>query len=39
VSGDINTASQAHGVTFTAQEKRWIAALVMEARYSRDIIG
>jgi hypothetical protein len=39
VSDDIDTASGAYGVTFTAQEKRWIAALVMATKYTRDIVG
>lgn len=39
VSTDIDAASSPYGVTFTVQEKNWIAALVMEVKYSRDIIG
>ena len=39
ISSAIDSASSPYGVTFSAQEKRWVAALVMEVKYSRDIIG
>jgi len=37
VSGAIDAAASPYGVTFTAQEKRWIVALVMSAKCNRDI--
>ena len=39
ISDGIDTAAAVHSVTFTANEKKWIAALVMEVRYTRDVIG
>ncbi len=38
VSDDIDTASTPYGVTFTNSEKKWIAALVMEINYVKDIL-
>lgn len=36
VSSDIDNASSTYGVTFTNQQKRWIAAKVMELCFVRD---
>jgi hypothetical protein len=38
-SSRIDTATTPHGVTFTNQEKKWLAAVVMEVKYTRDILG
>lgn len=37
ISNVINNASQPHGVTFTANEKKWIVALTILMKYNRDI--
>lgn len=39
VSNAIDGASSPYGVTFTAMEKRWITALVMEFKHTRDLLG
>lgn len=39
INNAINAASGVYGITFTVQEKRWLAALVMEVKFTRDIIG
>lgn len=39
ISTEIDTATSPYGITFTNQEKKWIVALVMEMKYTRDIIG
>lgn len=38
VSADMDTASQAHGVTFSNPQKKIIAAWVMELNHVRDTI-
>ena len=39
ISSSIDAASSPYGITFTAQEKRWIAAMVMEVKFTRDVVG
>ena len=39
VSNDIDTASTPYSVAFTNEEKKWIAALVMEVNYVKDVLG
>lgn len=39
VANDIDAASQPHGVTFTAAQKKVIAAWVLRLNYVRDTIG
>ena len=39
VSNAIDAAADVYGITFTNTEKTWLAALVMEVKYTRDILG
>jgi len=39
VSNVIDSAAAPYGVTFTINEKRWLLALVMELKHTRDLLG
>ncbi len=36
ISNTINTATSPHGITLTANQKRWLVAKVLELKFKRD---
>lgn len=38
ISNVIDAATSSYGITFTAQEKKWIVALTVLAKHNRDIV-
>jgi len=39
ISNAVDTAAAPYGVTFSGTEKRWLAAIVMEIKHTRDLLG
>ena len=38
ISNAIDAASQPHGITFTADEKKWLVAFTVLMKHNRDIV-
>lgn len=38
ISSDIDAATSSHGLTLTVQEKKLLVAMVLRAKYGRDIL-